>query len=257
MAEGDTIARLALQIESSIGGERLEVRAPDRRGAAAGVERLDGRVLSRAQSRGKNLLLHFDELVLHSHLGMSGGWHLYSRGESWRRPERTAWAVLRGAETEAVQFRGPTLRVLRGEALHRDPALRRLGPDILDEDLADEAAVDSLRRAEPGRELGDALLDQTLIAGIGNIFKSEGCFAARVDPWRRIDRLSVEELGTVVAASAALMRDSVHSGRRPAEVYRRAGRPCRVCDTPLRSAAQGDANRTTYWCPECQPPESE
>jgi endonuclease VIII len=255
VAEGDTILRAARQIEDAIGGERLEVSAPNPRGRAVGLERLEGKTLRRAEARGKHLLLRFDDLVLHSHLGMSGSWHVYRRGAAWRKPAGAAWAVLKGHSSEAVQFGGPTLRLLRATALRRDPTLARLGPDILAPDF-DAATVARSLRAEPHRALGDALLDQTLVAGIGNIFKSEACFAARLDPWQPIGKLTGEQLDRVVAAAHDLMQDAVVNGRHANAVYRRAGQPCSICGTQIRSRGQGDANRTTYWCPSCQSPPS-
>jgi endonuclease-8 len=260
MAEGDTILRTARRIEAALGGRRLAVRAPNPRGRAAGVERIDGALLERAEARGKHLLLHCGPLVLHSHLAMSGSWHLYRRGERWRRPPGAAWAVLGGGETEAVEFGGPTLRVLRAESLRRDPTLARLGPDILapdlDLDLDLELELERLAReivgGAPERDLGDALLDQTLVAGIGNIFKSESCFAARISPWRAVGDLGEDEVTAVLAAARELMLAAVAGGRRPHSVYRRAGRPCPVCGTPIASRGQGDANRATYWCTSCQ-----
>jgi endonuclease VIII len=250
MAEGDTILRAARRIEVAIGGEPLAVATPSPRGRAAGLGRIDGRRLERAEARGKHLLLHFGDLVLHSHLGMSGAWHVYDRGERWRKPRRSAWAVLAGDSREAAQFGGPTLRLLRADRLPRDPQLSRLGPDVLAPDFDPEAAAAAIR-ADPGRGLGDALLDQRLLAGIGNIFKSEACFAARVDPWRRVGDLSEEELRDVLLAARELMRSAVASGRQPHEVYRRRG-PCPACGGPVSARGQGDANRTTYWCPRCQ-----
>jgi endonuclease VIII len=251
VAEGDTILRAARRIEAAVGGEQLEVSAPNPRGRVTGVERLDGSTLDRAEAHGKHLLLRFDELVLHSRLGMSGSWHVYRRGDAWRKPAGAAWAVLRGKGAEAVQFGGPTLRVLAASSLRSDPTLSRLGPDILAADFDAEALARSLR-AEPDRALGDALLDQTLVAGIGNIFKSESCFAARLDPWARIEDLSDAQAREALRAAHELMRDAAESGRGRRAVYRRAGRPCPVCGTPIRSRGQGDANRTTYWCPRCQ-----
>jgi endonuclease-8 len=254
MAEGDTILRAARRIEAALGGGRLAVRAPNPRGRAAGVERLDGALLERVEARGKHLLLHCGPLVLHSHLAMSGSWHLYRREEPWRKPPGAAWAVLGGDEWEAVEFGGPTLRVLRSESLRRDPTLARLGPDILAPELdlgLERLACETVGRV-PERELGDALLDQTLVAGIGNIFKSESCFAARISPWRRVGDLDEDEVTAVLAAARELMLAAVAGGRRPHSVYRRAGRPCPVCGTPIASRGQGDANRTTYWCPNCQ-----
>jgi endonuclease VIII len=255
LAEGDTVLRAARRIEQALGGAEVSVSSPNPRGRIAGLERLDGRRLERAEARGKNLLLHFGDLTLHSHLGMNGAWHVYRRGAAWRKAAGAAWAVLRGAEWEAVQFGGPTLRVLRAGAVRLDPQLAGLGPDVLADDLDLEATVRSLRGAHgqgEATELGEALLDQRRVAGIGNIFKSEACFAAQLDPWRRLDDVSDAELEGVLLAARELMRRAVADGRHPRAVYRRAGRPCPVCGAPVASRGQGDANRTTYWCGNCQ-----
>jgi len=251
MAEGDTILRTAHRIERALGGQSLGVRATGGRGRATGVERLDGRRLARVEPRGKHLLLHFGELVLHSHLGMSGSWQVVGKGGRWRKPASAAWVVLSGERAEAVQFGGPTLRVLSAGQLRRDPVLARLGPDVLAPDFEISRALRALR-ASPARELGDALLDQRAVAGIGNIFKSEACFAAQANPWRAIGELSDGELRQVLAAARRLMQESVATGRPSPAVYRRAGRPCPVCTTPIDARGQGDANRRTYWCPRCQ-----
>jgi endonuclease-8 len=251
VAEGDTIVRAARRIEASVGGEKLAVSTPNPRGRASGVQRLDGRTLERVGAHGKHLLLDFGDLTLHSHLGMSGSWHVYRRGATWRKPAGAAWAVLRGEKSEAVQFGGPTLRLLKTDSLRRDPTLSRLGPDILAADFDAEAVVRSLR-ADSHRSLGDALLDQTLVAGIGNIFKSEACFAARLDPWQPVADLTDQQLGRVVDAAHDLMQAAVEHGRHARAVYRRGGHPCPICATRILSRGQGDANRTTYWCPQCQ-----
>jgi endonuclease-8 len=251
VAEGDTILRAARRIGTALDGEQLEVSAPNPRGRAAGVERLDGLTMERVDARGKHLLLYFGDRALHSHLGMSGAWHVYRRGASWRKPAGAAWAVLRGESSEAVQFGGPTLRVLGKSALRRDPVLARLGPDILAPDFDSGAPASSLRSA-PDRAVGDALLDQHLIAGVGNIFKSEACFEARLDPWQPVGQIGDEQLHHVVQAAHDLMLEAVEQGRQDRAAYKRAGRPCPRCATPIRSRGQGDANRTTYWCPTCQ-----
>jgi endonuclease VIII len=251
MAEGDTILRTARRIELAIGGQELEVRDVNGRGRAARVERLDGRRLERVETRGKHLLFHFEELVLHSHLGMNGSWQIAKPGERWRKPASTAWVVLGGEAAQAVQHGGPTLRVLSAVQLRRDPLLSRLGEDVLAAGFDLAAAIAALR-SQPERELGDALLDQRLVAGIGNIFKSEACFAARVDPWQPIGDLSDERLGQALAAARSQMLVSVASGRPDRAIYGRAGRPCRRCGTPIAAKGQGDANRRTYWCPRCQ-----
>jgi endonuclease-8 len=251
VAEGDTILRTARRIDAALAGEKLSVEAPHPRGKMAGVTRLDGSTLRAARAHGKHLLLDFGGLVLHSHLGMSGAWDVYGPGVGPRRRPAAAWAVLRGRARTAVQRGGPTLRVLRAEQVRRDPTLSRLGPDILADDFDQGALVASLRGAGD-RPLGDALLDQTLVAGIGNIFKSEGCFAAGVSPWRPIAGLDDGELAEVVAATRRLMLRAV-AGHKARSIYRRPGEPCPACGSPIRSRGQGDANRTTYWCPSCQP----
>jgi endonuclease-8 len=251
MAEGDTILRAARRIEAGIGRQDIQVRAGNGRGRAARVERLDGRRLERVESHGKHLLLHFGELVLHSHLGMSGSWHLYRRGARRRKPASAAWVILSGEESEAVQFGGPTLRVLTAAQLRQDPVLARLGPDILASTF-EAAAVARALRLSPERELGDALLDQHLVAGVGNIFKSEACFAAKTNPWQTVGELSDDEVLRTLEAARRLMQESVASGRPSRAVYHRAGRPCPGCGGPIDARGQGDANRRTYWCPRCQ-----
>jgi endonuclease-8 len=251
VAEGDTILRAALRIEATLNGGTVKTSAPNPRGRAARIERLDGHEFERASARGKHLLLHFGELVLHSHLGMSGSWHTYRRGEPWRKPPGAAWAVLANDRAEAVQFGGPTLRLLRAESLRGDPVLARLGPDILAADF-DAGQIAQSLASVPDRTLGDALLDQRLVAGIGNIFKSEACFAARLDPWQRVAGVPAEQLRRVAQAAHDLMHEAVEAGRQDRAVYKRAGRPCPRCGAKIRSRGQGDANRTTYWCPSCQ-----
>ena len=183
---------------------------------------------------------------------MNGSWHVYPPGERWRKPRHAAWAVLRGERAEAVQFGGPTLRVLRTGALRLDPQLARLGPDILAPDFEPGDSIARLRAAGD-RKLGDALLDQSRVAGIGNIFKSEACFAARLDPWRPVGELDDEELGR---GPARRPRADAAPRSRAAAVPTRlqARRPALPCAAAprIRSRGQGDANRTTYWCPSCQ-----
>jgi endonuclease-8 len=251
VAEGDTILRLARRFEQTIVGETVAASAPNPRGKAAGIERLDGRRLEGVEARGKHFLLDFGELSLHSHLGMNGGWHVYRHGARWRRSRAAAWAVLSGGGWDAVQFGGTTLQVMTTPRLRRHPQITGLGPDILAEEFDEDVMVAAMR-ADPTRGLGDALLDQHLVAGIGNIFKSEACFAARVDPWRPVGELSEEELRSVLAAARGLMLEAVKSGRYPFKVYKRRQGACPRCRGRISSRGQGDANRTTYWCPRCQ-----
>lgn len=252
MAEGDTILRLARRFEATLEGETVAAAAPNPRGKAANVERLDGLCLESVEAHGKHLLLGFGDLSLHSHLGMSGGWHFYRPRARWRRPRSSAWAVLSGGGWDAVQFGGPTLQVTTTSRLRRDPQIIRLGPDILAEDFEVDAVIGAMR-ADPTRGLGDVLLDQHLVAGIGNIFKSEACFAARVDPWRPVGDVSDEELRAVLEAARKQMQAAVETGgRHRFRVYKRRQGSCPSCRGSISSRGQGDANRTTYWCPRCQ-----
>lgn len=225
----------------------MEVESPNPRAAATGVaEQLDGRRLERVEAVGKNLLLTFEGgLVLRSHLRMSGRWTVRDRDAvASGRP----WLVLRGTGQEAVLWGGPVLELNKR-------AVRRLGPDILSQPPDFDRMVANLRRIDQGREIGDAVLDQRLVAGIGNLWKAEALWRAEVSPWRRVGETTDDELRSVLAEAARLMRRSVDSGREERMVYRKAGRPCPRCRTPIESRGQGDANRTAYWCPSCQPPE--
>ena len=159
--------------------------------------------------------------------------------------------MLAGEEQEAVQFGGPTLRVLAARRVRRDPQLARLGPDLLAADFDSEQAIAAIR-ADPARGLGDALLDQTLVAGIGNIFKSEACFAARIDPWRSIGDLSDQELGFGLQAAREQMLEPLPATVATASPVSPQRRPLSSLRGPISSRGQGDANRTTYWCPGCQ-----
>jgi endonuclease-8 len=243
MPEGDSLHRAARKLQALV-GERVAVETPHPRAAAERVaERLDGRRLLGVEAVGKNLLLRFEGgLVLRSHLRMSGRWQVRARGEAVRG---TPWLVLAGREREAVLWNGPVLELTaRGT--------RRLGPDILADppDLA--AMVGNLRGEHQARELGDALLDQRLVAGIGNLWKAESLWRARVSPWLPLGDATDDELERVLHEAARLMRASVEGRREERAVYRKAGRPCPRCRESIRSRGQGDDNRTAYWCPGCQ-----
>lgn len=258
MAEGDSIQRMARRIAPALVGRPILAaaapapRSPLRGGPGPTVRALEGRVAERVETRGKHLLIHLDRgLALHSHMGMNGSWRVESPGSPFGRPDRAAWLLLDLGDRRVAQFGGPTLRLVPAAALERDRRLAALGPDLLADGFDPEAAAARLR-ASP-EQLGTALLDQRLLAGVGNIFKSEACFAAGVDPFRPAASLSPEEARATVEAAREQMRAAVETGRRPGRVYRRAGRPCPRCRrAALRSAPQGDGARTTYWCPACQ-----
>jgi endonuclease-8 len=241
MPEGDSLHRAAARLQPLV-GERVEVETPHPRAAAKRIaERLDGRRLEAVQAVGKNLLLRFEGgLVLRSHLRMTGRWRLEQRGA--RRVGRP-WLVLRGEQHEGVLWNGPVLE-LSGDAV------RRLGPDIMDVPPDLDAIVANLRRTDERRELGDALLDQWLVSGIGNLWKAEALWEARLSPWSRLGELSDDELRAAADAAARLMRASLEGARTGRRVYRR--HVCPRCGGRIASRGQGDANRTTYWCPACQ-----
>jgi endonuclease VIII len=242
--EGDALHRAARRLQPLV-GETLEVETPHPRAAATGVaERLDGRRLEKVEAVGKNLLLRFEGgLVLRSHLRMNGRWTVRERGAEARgRP----WLILRGGAREAVLWGGSVLEL-------NARAVSRLGPDILARPPDFDRMVGGLRRSDQRRAVGDALLDQRLVAGIGNLWKAESLWRAQVSPWLPLADVSDEELRRVLGEAALLMRGSLEGRREARAVYRAAGRPCPRCSTPIESRGQGDDNRTAYWCPTCQP----
>ncbi len=244
MPEGDALHRAAHRLQLLV-GESVEVAAPHPRAAATGVaEQLDGRRLESVEAAGKNLILRFEGgLVLRSHLRMSGRWTVRERGAASRgRP----WLVLRGGTREAVLWGGSVLEL-------NARAVSRLGPDILADPPDFDGMLARLRRADQRRAVGEALLDQRLVAGIGNVWKAESLWQARVSPWRPLEDVTDEELRLVLAEAARLMRGSVATGKGERAIYRAAGRPCPRCQNPVASWGQGDGNRTAYWCPSCQP----
>jgi endonuclease VIII len=239
--EGDTLHRAALRLQVLV-GQAVGVETPHPRAAAKRLaERLDGRVLESVEANGKNLLLRFEGgHVLRSHLRMSGRWRVVPRGAP--RAGRP-WLVLRGAEHEAVLWNGPVLEL--------DKPLRTVGPDVLDDEPGYDDMVARLS-AQPERQIGDALLDQRLVGGIGNIWRCEALWEVRVSPWRRLDSVSDTELRATLEAAHRLMAASVAGARPLRHVYRRTGRLCRRCGSTIRAYAQGDGARIAYWCPTCQ-----
>ena len=256
MPEGDTIHYAARRIRPLVEGRVPEVATPHPRLAAdRWPDRLAGRAVTAVDAHGKHLFVRFEgDLVIHSHLRMTGSWGTYRPGQRWRRSARRAWLVLRGEEGEAVQFDGPVLELLAGARTRFDRRLAQLGPDVLAPELDEERFLRRLREDDPTRPIGDALLDQRTLAGIGNLWKVEACYAARIDPWRPAGRVSDEEALSIVRAARPGMQQSARDGMqdRHRVVYGRAGRPCPRCGTRIEQRGQGDGNRPTFWCPGCQ-----
>jgi endonuclease VIII len=239
MPEGDALHRAAERLRV-LEGEVVSASSPNPRAAVLGIaERIDGKRLEHVEARGKNLLLRFEGgLVVRSHLRMSGRWLLQPAGRPvLGRP----WLVLRGSDWQAVQRNGPILEL----GARR---LARLGPDVMLVPPDTAEMRKRFRDADQTRELGEALLDQTLVAGIGNKWKAEALFAAAISPWSYLGEVSDSELEGVLRAASELMHDSVHRNR----VYRRAGRSCLTCKARIRSWPQGENARMAYWCSVCQ-----
>jgi endonuclease VIII len=244
--EGDTLHRIAERLRPALAGKKLaRFEAPRLRGE----QPRPGEVIEAVHARGKHLLIDFGGgLTLRTHLRMNGMWHLYRTGERWQRGPQYARAVV---ETDdgwcAVCFAAPTV-----ETFHRrgaEPAaLARLGPDLCEPDVDLDAV---LRRFEAlagaGDEIGDVLMDQRIAAGIGNMHKSEACFACGIDPFTPVAGVPEADRRRLYAAAHRNLR--AHPGN---AVYGKAGRPCPRCGTPIKRRRQGPQARSTYWCPRCQ-----
>jgi endonuclease VIII len=242
--EGDALHLAARRLQVLV-GQRIAAEPPHPRARAERVaERIDGRTLESVHAHGKNLVLRFEGgIVLRSHLRMSGRWSVRPRGEVHAGKP---WLVLRGDEVEGVLWNGPVLE------LHLR-ALAHLGPDILERPARIDAVLERMRGADQTRWFGETLLDQSIVAGIGNMWLAEALWEAELSPWRRLRDLSEADRRHALETAAALMRAAVDTARgRRHRVYRRVGQPCPRCRTRIRSWGQGDDNRIAYWCPGCQ-----
>ncbi|WP_171170732.1 Fpg/Nei family DNA glycosylase [Streptomyces sp. I05A-00742] len=259
MPEGDTVWRTAQRLRHALAGTvltRCDLRVPALATTDLGGRRVDGAV-----SRGKHLLVRVEGgLTLHSHLGMEGSWRVHAAGERRRGgPDHQIRAVLANDRYTAVGYRLPVLELLR--TADESTVVGHLGPDLLGPDWNPDEAVRRLL-ADPGRPVGEALLDQRNLAGIGNVYKAELCFLLRVSPWLPIGRVPSPGRLVVLAKkllevnkdrAARITTADSHPDRR-LWVYGRAGRPCRRCGGAVRLAGQGrpGQERPTYWCPRCQ-----
>jgi endonuclease-8 len=269
--EGDTLFRTAAGLRPYLVGRDVRAARAQGPGPVPQVQLIVGKRIDAVESQGKNLLIRFDGgLQIRTHLRMNGSWHRYRPGERWRRPPGRARLVLEVDGAVAVCFDAPVVELFESRTEHLHPSLSRLGPDVLAPDF--DAAEAHRRLRAPARaelEIGVALVDQRALAGIGNIYKNETLWAERVSPFTHVRSLDDATLDRLVATARRLMRASVDAG--PArvrlttaggggapgafQVYRRTGRPCRRCGTPIAVARQGDElPRSTYWCPTCQGP---
>jgi endonuclease-8 len=259
MPEGDTIHYAAGRIRPVLEGHVPdELATPHARFARdRWPERLAGRAVRSVDAHGKHLFLRFEgDLTIHSHLRMTGSWRVFAPGQRWTRSPRAAWLVLRRGGSEVVQFNGPVLELMTESRTRFDRRIAGLGPDILAPEFDYERFLRRLREDDPTRPIGDAVLEQRTVAGIGNMWKVEACFEAGIDPWRPLGKVSDDEAVAIVDAARPRMQQSARDGNqdRHKRVHGRAGLPCPRCgaDSLIRAKGQWDDNRLTFWCPRCQ-----
>lgn len=258
MPEGDTIRTAARRVGGALIGREIEsIETPHPRfGSDRWPERLRGRGVRAVDAHGKHLMLRFEGgITIHSHLRMTGAWGVYARGERWHRGAHRAWLVIRTPDHEVVEFDGPVLELMTDGRSRSDPRIAQLGPDVLADEFDAPAFLRRLRDDDQTRAIGDLLLDQRVVAGIGNMWKAEGLWRAQLDPWRPAAGVSDAEALAIIEAVRPPMLDSAERGfprSRDLQVYRRGGTPCPRCGVKIQARGQGDDNRTTYWCPGCQ-----
>jgi endonuclease VIII len=273
--EGDTIFRAARALGHALGGKVVK-RFETALAPLAAVDDdtpVAGRTVEKVESRGKWLLIHFSgDLILVTHMLMSGSWHIYRTGERWRRPRREMRIVLRTEEFEAVAFNVPVAKFYTEHTLARNSAIPKLGPDLLCANFAsDEAKTRLLAHGQD--EIANMLLNQRVMAGLGNVYKSEVLFACGVHPFRPVSTLTNAEVDCILERARRFLEMNVKDGTgdemvtytglrrttRAADpgarlwVYRRQGKECRRCGATILMRRQGPGARSTYWCPVCQP----
>lgn len=266
MPEGDTIHRAARTLNDALAGRavtRFET-------ALAPLARVDdespiaGRKIERVSAAGKHLIIDFSGgLHLRTHMRMNGSWHIYRPGERWRRPKREMRVAISTDAYVAVGFSIPVAEFLDDRGIRRQEDLRRMGPDLASPDFDDEEALKRMR-ARADAEIANVLLNQRVVAGIGNVFKSELLFLAGIDPFKAVHTIEDAELRRLLAISRKMMRYNVDHRRsdrattgsmdqsKKLWVYGRGGEACRRCGTPIEYRKQGKDARGTYWCPKCQ-----
>jgi endonuclease-8 len=274
MPEGDSIFRAARTLHRALAGKiitRFESVFP----ALTRIHDdtpITGRTMEGVESVGKHVLMRLsDGLILRTHMRMNGSWHIYRPGEGWQRSARDMRIVIGSQDFEAVGFNIPVAEFIRARDLERHEELRQLGPDLLADDF-DAAEAAKRTRERPSLDIGDALLNQRVMAGIGNVYKSEVLFLCGVNPFRAVATIPDADLQRVIETARTLLHANVSTGLAPMTtytgyrrttrrddpserlwVYGRARMPCRRCGAPILVKPQGSDARLTYWCPICQP----
>jgi endonuclease-8 len=272
MPEGDHIFRAARTLNRALAGHQV-VRFESVLPALTRVHDdtpITGRTIESVTAAGKHVLMRFSNgLVLRTHMRMSGSWHIYRPGETWQRPRRDMRIVVATKEFEAVGFNVPVAEFLKPAEMARHDDLRLMGPDLLAAAFGEDEAIRRFRE-RPAMDIADAVLNQRLVAGAGNIYKSEVLFLCGVSPFAPVREVSDDSLREILATARKHLQANVTdpkggittyrgyrrgSGRDASErryVYGRARKPCRKCGTLIRVKAQGPHARLTYWCPACQ-----
>jgi endonuclease-8 len=262
MPEGDALFKFAATMRPALEGKTIRAARAHGPGPVPQVARIVGATCTGVRARGKNMIISFNNgLALRGHLRMYGTWHVYAPGEPWKKPQRQARLVLEVDGAVVVNFNAPVIELLEERALPRYAPVAGLGPDLLDETF--DAGEVLPRFRDPllaGQAIGDAIMDQRVMAGVGNIWKHETLFRCRLNPWRTVAGLDDETLLSVIDTARRLLHRSVgrplppdQPGRPTMYVYKRQGFPCYRCHAKILSAPQGNDIRRTAWCPRCQP----
>jgi endonuclease-8 len=262
--EGDTIFRAATTLRKWLLDQKVTKATTKVPGLQ--LQRVVGTTVTEVTPKAKHLLIRFSNgLVLHTHMRMTGSWHLYRAGEKWKKPQWQAKIVIECGERLAVCFSAPVVELLLPSDEKRHKSLNGLGPDVLGPDEQFDFAEVRKRAAErdPKLEIGVLLLDQQVVSGIGNIYRCESLFLDRWNPWTPQSELNDEQLDHLVNTAMKLMKLNINGGSGTREfgtggpgnpwVYGRNNRPCRVCGTPIEKSRIGTQARDIFWCPKCQP----
>jgi endonuclease VIII len=251
--EGDTLFRAANGLRQWLVGR--EITAVDARdvGLRHRAQELVGKTVDAVEARAKHLLITVGDRTVHSHMKMTGSWHVYAKGERWRKSRHAMRLVLEAGDRVAVCFSAPVVQVVPNEIVESLPGVRTLGPDVL-KDFDPDVGAQRLQAIEPATPIGDALLDQTVVSGLGNIWRLEALWEQRVHPATPTGALTYEQLRALVETGSRLMGASAHgaSMQRSVQAYGRAGQPCKRCGKGIVSRRMGKDNRTSYFCPNCQ-----
>lgn len=279
MPEGDTIYRTARTLQKAIGGKTVTAFETGfaKLTSVNDDKPLVGRVVEKVEARGKWCLIFFSgDLILTTHMLMSGTWHIYRSGERWKLPRSKMRIAITCGDFQAVLFNAQVAEFHTARTLERSSQILNLGPDVLSDAFSVQAGVHALKQhaaQHPDAEVGVVLLNQRVMSGLGNVYKSEVAFTAAVNPFRKMHTLTPHEMEKMVEVAQRYMKANVAEGtseqivtytgpRRTTRamdqgarlwVYRRRGEECRRCGTAIEMRKQGTQARSTYWCPECQP----